>query len=261
MGAATLVLCALLLFLRAETILRFLVRFRPWQVMNQVNHYQPTISRKLFILARILGGMSTRIERLPRPLPPVFLIISNHQSLADIPALAIAFRRHAVRFVAKKKLGRGIPYISAVLRLGQHALISRTGNYREGQNELRKFADLSRQGICPIVFPEGSRSRTGRVHSFYSGAVRIILERTLLPVLSVAVDGGYRICTLPKLMTNVRGTCYRVKPLTLYPAPHGKKEITELLGKVELEIVAQVEAWRQMEKDSPGERRSGAHQS
>ena len=256
MGAATLMLCALLLFLRAETILRFLVRFRPGQVMDQVNHYQPTISRKLFILARILGGMSTRIERLPRPLPPVFLIISNHQSLADIPALAIAFRRHAVRFVAKKKLGRGIPYISAVLRLGQHALISRTGNYREGQNELRKFADLSRQGICPVVFPEGSRSRTGRVNNFYSGAVRIILERTMLPVLSVAVDGGYRISTLTKLMINIRGTCYRVKPLTLYPAPRGKKEITELLGKVEMEIVAQVRAWRQIEKASRGAHRT-----
>jgi 1-acyl-sn-glycerol-3-phosphate acyltransferase len=256
MGAATLMLCALLLFLRAETILRFVVRFRPGRTLHQVNHYQPTISRKLFILARILGGMTMRIERLPRPLPRVFLMISNHQSLADIPALALAFPRHAVRFVAKKELGRRIPYISAVLRLGQHALISRSGNYREGQRELQKFADLSKQGICPVVFPEGRRSRTGKVYVFYSGAVRIILERCMLPVLSVAVDGGYRISTLPKLMMNIRGTCYRVKPLTLYSAPRGKKEIIDLLGKVEMEIVSQVRKWRQIENAAPGALRS-----
>jgi hypothetical protein len=54
------------------------------------------ISRKLFILARILAGRTKRIERPRRPLPRVFLMISNHQSLADIPALAFAFPRHAL---------------------------------------------------------------------------------------------------------------------------------------------------------------------
>ena len=79
---------------------------------------------------------------------------------------------------------------------------------------------------------------------FNPGAVRIILEQESMPVLSVAVDGGHRIATIPRLLLHMRGSSYRVKPLTLYPAPHGKREILALLGKVEAEITEQVEIWR-----------------
>jgi 1-acyl-sn-glycerol-3-phosphate acyltransferase len=74
--------------------------------------------------------------------------------------------------------------------------------------------------------------------------VRIILERAKLPVLSVAVDGGWHVSNLPKLVTRLRGTRYRIKPLTLYPAPAGKREILQLLATIEKELAAQVRAWR-----------------
>ena len=172
----------------------------------------------------------------------------GHQTLADIPALTVAFHRRALRFVAKKSLGRWIPYVSTSLRWGKHALISRTGEYREGQQELRRFADLSKEGICPVVFPEGTRSRSGEVGDFYTGAVRIILERAPIPVLAVAIDGGYRIATLARLLGKLHGTHYRIRPLTLYPPPRGKKEIIELLEKVRNEIVGQVREWRESDQ-------------
>ena len=95
------------------------------------------------------------------------------------------------------------------------------------------------------MFPEGTRSRSGNVGKFFTGAVRIILERAPMPVVSVAIDGGYRIATLARLLGEIQGTYYRIKPLTLYPAPRGKKEITELLEKVRNEIVEQVRVWRE----------------
>jgi 1-acyl-sn-glycerol-3-phosphate acyltransferase len=248
MGAGLLLFCVLLLFLRAEVILRLAVRFRPQAVMRQVDTYQVVISRNLFFLARVITGLRLEFERFHGSLPPVFLVVSNHQSLADIPALALTFPRHSLRFLAKKELGRGIPYVSADLRLGGHGLISRTADFRQGQLELKRFAGLARVGTCPVIFPEGTRSRTGRVREFFSGAVRVVLETTPLPVLSVAVDGGFRISTLPKLLINLRGTRYRVKPLTLYPAPRGKKEITELLERIHGEIAGQVRTWRDGEQ-------------
>jgi 1-acyl-sn-glycerol-3-phosphate acyltransferase len=244
MGAALLVLCGLLLFLRSEMALRAAALFGPERAMDQVSRLQGPISRKLFFMARILGGLRADFEPFVGPLPRVFLVVSNHQSLADIPALMVAFPRNDLRFVAKKELGRGLPYISASLRLGQHAIISRTSDYRRGQKELRRFAGLAKRGICPVVFPEGTRSRSGKVGAFLVGAFRVILEHSPIPVLSVAVDGGYRMSTLPRMLNNMRGTFYRVKPLTLYPPPHGKREITELLGRIEKEINEQVHAWR-----------------
>ena len=102
-------------------------------VMTLVSDGQRALARKLFFLAGILGGLRTDFQRFPAPLPRVFLIVSNHQSLADIPAVTVCFPRHPVRFVAKRELRRGIPYISRSLRFGRSALVSRTRDFGEGQ--------------------------------------------------------------------------------------------------------------------------------
>ncbi len=248
MLSAFLILCVLALLIRSDIELSFTTRRGAAAVMRKITYGQRRVTRKIFSLARMLGGLRTDFRRFTGTLPPVFMIVSNHQSVADIPAIAITFPSHAVRFIAKKSLGRGIPYVSQNLRRGQSALISRTGEFKESQNELRRLAGLAREGICPLLFPEGTRSRTGQVHEFYTGAFRVMLERQPMPVLSVAVDGGSTISTMPKLLFHLRGACYRVKPLTLYPAPHGKKEIIELLARLKSEITGQVNEWREQER-------------
>ncbi len=243
MGSVFFVLNALALFVRGDLRLGAARRRGRPAVMREVSVGQRALARKLFHLAGLLGGLRTDFRRFPGPLPRAFLVVANHQSLADIPAIAQAFPTRGVRFVAKRELGRGIPYVSRNLRFGGAALVSRKSDFGEGQKSLRRFADLSLQGICPVVFPEGTRSKSGRIQEFYNGAVRVVLERHPMPVLSVALDGGHRIATIARLLLHLRGTTYRVKPLTLYPAPRGKKEIIELLGKLKAEISSQVEEW------------------
>jgi 1-acyl-sn-glycerol-3-phosphate acyltransferase len=243
MGVLILFLGGLGIFVRGAAILRFTAIFHPREIMRRITEQQIVIGRQLFLLAQ-LAGLRTHFRRYTGALPPVFLLVSNHQSLADIPILPLIFPHHHIRFVAKSELKYGVPYISIALRLGRHAVISRTSDYRAGRRTILKIADLAVEGVCPVVFPEGRRSRTGEVQAFQSGAFRIIQERSPLPVLSVAVDGGYRISTLIRLVTKLRGTTYRAKPLTLYPAPRGKKEVLELLERVEEEIRTQVNLWR-----------------
>ncbi len=113
MLAALVVLCVIAIFIRADIYLVLVSWFSPASVMALITRYQTTVSRRLFILARTIGGMKTRFEHYHGPLPPVFMIVSNHQSLVDIPALALAFPRSTVRYVAKKELGRGFPWCPA----------------------------------------------------------------------------------------------------------------------------------------------------
>ena len=248
MGAVLFLFCVFMLFVRGDVALLRANRRGRAAVMAQVSDGQRALARKVFFLAVLLGGLRTDFRKFPGVLPRVFMIVSNHQSLADIPAITLGFSRHGVRFVAKRELRRGVPYVSRSLRFGRSALVSRTRDFGEGQNELRKLAAVSREGICPLIFPEGTRSKTGRLQEFYSGAVRVILERHPMPVLSVAVDGGHSIATIPRLLLHLRGATYRVKPLTLHPAPHGKKEIMELLAKMKLEISDQVASWRRADR-------------
>jgi len=232
-------------FLRADLVLRLRLWLRPSDGVATVSRMQHPIVRHLVRFAQALSGFRVSVDPWTGPtLPDRLLLVTNHQSMADIPLLMWAFPRHDLRFVAKKELGKYIPYISLSLRAGGHAIISRTSDFRDGARAMARLAALSERGISPAVFPEGTRSRTGTVGRFNTGAVRIILERARLPVLSAAVDGGWKIGKLKGLLKNFGRTRYRIRLLALHPAPRGKREILETLGEVEREIRTQMDAWR-----------------
>jgi 1-acyl-sn-glycerol-3-phosphate acyltransferase len=123
---------------------------------------------------------------------------------------------------------------------------------------LQKIADRSAVGVCPVVFPEGTRSRDGKMRPFLGGAFRIILDRRPLPVLSVAMDGGYNVGKLFQILANLDRTHYRVKVLSLHSAPKGKRQILELLSAVEAEIGAQISEWHREDAGQKKARSPGA---
>lgn len=232
-------------FLRADLALRLRLWLRPASGIEAVSRLQHPIVRRIVRFAQFFTGFRVSVDPWTGPpLPDRLLLVTNHQSMADIPLLMWAFPRHDLRFVAKRELGKYIPYISLSLRAGGHAIISRTSDFRDGARAMARLADLSERGISPVVFPEGTRSRTGKVGRFNSGAVRIILERAPLPVLAAAVDGGWQIAKLKGLIRNFGRTRYRVKLLGLHPAPRGKREILATLAEVEREIRGQMEEWQ-----------------
>jgi 1-acyl-sn-glycerol-3-phosphate acyltransferase len=232
-------------FLRADLALRMSLWLRPGSGIETVSRLQHPIVRHLVRFAEFFTGFRVTVDPWNGPpLPERLLLVTNHQGMADIPLLMWAFPHHDLRFVAKRELAKYLPWISLALRTGGHAVISRTSDFRSGARAMVRLADLSARGISPTVFPEGTRSRTGKVGRFNSGAVRIILERTPLPVLSAAVDGGWRIGRLKGLLKNFGSTRYRIRLLALHSAPRGKREILETLGKVEQEIRSQTAAWQ-----------------
>lgn len=122
------------------------------------------------------------------------VVVSNHQSMFDIPFLCVALCRLRLRFVAKTELAAKIPGISIALRNGEHALIDRA-DPDQAMPELERTAKLSKQeGFALVVFPEGTRSRNGNLRQFKSGGVakivEILGEAILLPVV---IKGSWRI--------------------------------------------------------------------
>jgi 1-acyl-sn-glycerol-3-phosphate acyltransferase len=129
----------------------------------------------------------TGLEHIPRDQPVVYA--SNHTSMFDIWALA-ATLPNSTRFVAKQELAR-IPVVGLAMRRAGHVMIDRFNRARAFE-AYDKAAATIRGGISAIVFPEGTRSRTGELQPFKNAPFGLAIAAQV-PVIPVYVHGTYRI--------------------------------------------------------------------
>lgn len=124
-----------------------------------------------------------------------YVFVSNHQSIYDFPVLitSIPFQ---LRILAKASLG-AFPVIGWHLRYTGHLLVDRA---RAGRGTLNQVAAMIRRGHSLIVFPEGTRSRDGRVGRFKRGLFLLAIDAGI-PVVPVALTGTRHVMLKGRLMT------------------------------------------------------------
>jgi len=117
-----------------------------------------------------------------------YVFVANHQSIFDIPILFWSLP-HQLRIIAKESLGN-IPFVGWHLRRTGHMLVDRK---RPDSNRVIHWAErLTSSGLSLIVFPEGTRSRDGRVARFKGGSFYVALEAGL-PVVPLSVIGSRHV--------------------------------------------------------------------
>ena len=183
-------------------------------------------------------------------LPEQFIIISNHQSLFDIPAYMNFLRNKELRFVAKDNLARHIPLVSEMLRAQEHCMIPRRGSPMLAMKVVERFGQRIRErNQIPVLFPEGTRSRDGNVGRFYSAGFRKLSETLNLPVAVCALDGGWRIRDIGNIMRRLKNGCYRIKVMKIYPAAQTKEAAAAILEESRALIQRQLNEWRTLGTD------------
>ena len=248
-AAALIYLVVIFLFSDLRILAAMSWRRRRRQVVERFMAVQGR--RMIATVHRFCGLRYTADTGSAGTLPRRFVMLSNHQSLADIPMLVAAFPRHPPKFIAKRSLFRGIPTLSRCLRYGEHAAIDRHGPFRPTRRALIRLAQLDRRPEpgspyppCSFaVFPEGTRSRDGKVARFYRAGTRVLAEQTGLPLVAVALDGGTAISRLGALR-NLAGVHYRVKVLAIYPPATDRGTVAAVLDDAHRVIAAQVDAWQ-----------------
>lgn len=118
-----------------------------------------------------------------------YVLMSNHQSVFDIVAIVSTWPE-SFRFVAKREL-TWIPFFGWALVIGGHVIIDRSRRERAVAS-LRRAAAQVRDGTNVIIFPEGTRSRSGGMLGFKSGGFHLAIQAGV-PILPIAISGTRRI--------------------------------------------------------------------
>ena len=115
----------------------------------------------------------------------VYVIVSNHQSLADIPV--ISFLRLDAKWLGKAEVFR-FPFLGWMLHWAGDVPIDRSDR-REGAKAMLQCARYLRQRCSVVFFPEGTRSPDGRVLPFNEGPFHLAI-REQVPILPLVVEGS-----------------------------------------------------------------------
>lgn len=131
----------------------------------------------------------------PNPLPKdrSFIFVANHQSTYDIPPIIWYLRKHHPKFISKKELGKGIPSVSFNLRHGGALLIDRK-NPKEAIQSIQVFGKrLTENKHSAVIFPEGTRSRDGKIKPFQKAGLSTLLKH--MPdalVVPISIGNSWR---------------------------------------------------------------------
>jgi 1-acyl-sn-glycerol-3-phosphate acyltransferase len=142
----------------------------------------------------ILGCRYTfeNMDVIPENVPLLF--VSNHQSLSDTAGMNWYLRQFHPAFVTKKELGKGIPSLSYYLRKGACVLIDRN-NPKQALPQLKALAEyIEKEKRAAILFPEGTRSKTGEPKQFAQGGLKIVCKYAPSAyVVPVSINNSWKV--------------------------------------------------------------------
>nr|WP_298923095.1 lysophospholipid acyltransferase family protein [uncultured Allomuricauda sp.] len=183
-----------------------LIIFHPiqWFCLNVLGYsaHKKSVEILNWFLMRSTNVLGTRYKfenkhNIPTDRP--LIIVTNHQSMYDIPPIIWYMRKHHPKFVAKKELGQGIPSVSYNLRHGGSALIDR----KDGKQALSEIARLGsyveKNNRAAVIFPEGTRSRNGHPKPFKPMGLKILLKKAPSAlIVPISINNSWKILRFGK---------------------------------------------------------------
>jgi 1-acyl-sn-glycerol-3-phosphate acyltransferase len=149
-------------------------------IVGRVFRYIGVIVERLNPLWRLrLSGVHIDNPRHP------YVVVSNHESFADI--LLISNLPWEMKWLSKAELFR-IPLLGWMMRLAGDVPIRR-GFGPSAVEAIEQCRQILRNHVSVMIFPEGTRSTTGRMLPFKDGAFRLAVEAGV-PVLPLVVAGS-----------------------------------------------------------------------
>ena len=122
------------------------------------------------------------------------IFVANHQSMFDVPPLIWFLREYHAKFISKIELTKGIPSVSFNLKHGGGANINRK-DPKQSITELIKLGQRMKDNTwSAVIFPEGTRSKTGMMKPFAAAGVTALLKK--VPdalIVPIAIENSWKV--------------------------------------------------------------------
>ena len=167
-----------------------------------------------------------------------YVFVSNHQGAFDI---FLIYGHLCRNFKWMMKIGlRRIPLVGYACAKAHHIFVDRSG-----PKKIKASYDTARatlkDGMSLVVFPEGSRTHSGKIGTFHRGAY-LLADELQLPVVPLTINGSFEI--LPR---DKKGIIPDRHPITLtihapiYPKGKGADYARETMDESREAIISGLE--------------------
>ena len=186
-----------------------------------------------------ISGVKVIIEGLDKIDPKgSYVFVSNHSSFMDTP-VALAYIPVQFRFLAKKGLFH-IPLLGTHLKRAGHLAVVKD----DPRASLKSMSDAARiigeRGISVLLFPEGGRTRDGKLQDFKEGAAYIAIKAGV-PAVPIAMLGTRKVLPMGTLQIEPGTVHLRIAdPIPTHNfTMKDRSQLTQMLRERILELVGQ----------------------
>ncbi len=127
-----------------------------------------------------------------------YVFVANHQSFLDVFAV-YGWLPNNFKWLMKKEI-RKVPFVGTACAVAGHIFVDRS-NPRAALKSIDLVKAELVEGISTVIFPEGTRTKTGEIGRFKPGAFKIAMDLNL-PVVPISLVGFFEAMPHGKLYVN-----------------------------------------------------------
>jgi len=167
----------------------------PWKNAEFVHKVQQFWSRSFYWLMFLPVSVDGTEHIQPGQ---SYVFVANHQSMFDV-WLVYGWLPVVFKWLMKAEL-RKVPFVGIGCKAAGHIFVDRR-NAKAAMESLKEVEKQLTNGVCTVIFPEGTRSLNGEVGRFKRGAFQIAWDLGL-PVIPLSLDGCFEVMPKGKPFVN-----------------------------------------------------------
>ena len=171
------------------TILAAIVAFPVMLVTGRIDFLYSIATKGALFGAKLVGVRTEVIGRERLDPNQTYIFMANHVSNIDPPVFVPLIGRR-VFILVKKELFR-IPILGYAMRKAQFIAVNRQ-NREAAVESVKQAIEVLKSGLSMMAYPEGTRSRDGRMLPFKKGPFHLAMDSGV-PVVPVTIIGAYEV--------------------------------------------------------------------